>query len=100
MRWAFGEVILFLHLPKTGGISLSTALVERFPKSAVYHVVGKLGRPPALSPHQGTCSEFRALPVAQRARFGCIVGHFHLAEALHEAIPGPARYVTLLRDPV
>jgi hypothetical protein len=100
MRLHLAETLLFLHLPKTGGVSLSTALAERFPKRVVFHVVGRVGRPPTLSPHQGTIADFRELSETDRARFRCVIGHFHLAEALHEVIPGPARYLTVLRDPI
>jgi hypothetical protein len=93
------ETLLFLHIPKTGGISLSTALTARFPGDAVFHVVKK-GQGPIFSAYRGSCDDFRALPEPKRARFRCIIGHYRLKEALHDAVPGPWGYVTVLRDPV
>jgi hypothetical protein len=75
-------------------------LADRFPPDAVFHVVGKGGASPIFSAHQGTCEAFRALPAETRAQFRCLLGHYHLAEALHDALPGPWGYVTVLRDPV
>jgi hypothetical protein len=92
--------LLFLHVPKTGGVSLSTALVERFSRQQVFHVVSRGGASPRFGALQGSCEDLRSLPEPTRAQLRCIVGHFHLTEELHSTLSGPFFYLTLIRDPI
>jgi hypothetical protein len=93
-------VLIFLHIPKTGGVSLSTTLAARFPSDQVFHIVSGGGASPRFSALHGSCDDLRRQTDAARSRLRCVLGHFHLAEAVHEALPAPWGYVTILRDPV
>lgn len=96
---ASSETLIFLHVPKTGGISVSQAIVRQFREDEVFHVRNAAHeKSPVFASAHGTIEDFRALSVAQRRRYRCILGHMHFG--LHEHVPGPAAYVTLLRDPV
>ncbi len=53
---------------------------------------------PIYSRWNGTVSDFARLSERRRARFRCVLGHFQFG--IHEHVPRPSRYVTLLRDPV
>jgi hypothetical protein len=80
--------VVFVHLPKTGGMSLHGAIAAALPPAATLRI--------------GTDAEHAAfLAMDQAALAGCafISGHMTLEEALPRAQPG-ARFVTLLRDPV
>ena len=96
---ATAETLIFLHLPKTGGVSVSKAIVRQFHDKEVFHVRNAAHKKsPVFAKTHGTIEDFIALPQARRRRFRCILGHMHFG--LHEHVPGPAAYVTLLRDPV
>jgi hypothetical protein len=94
-----GETLIFLHVPKTAGISVSQSIVRNFSDAEVFHVRNpNHANGPIFSKNHGTIECFRSLPEAKRRRFRCILGHMHFG--LHEHVPGPAGYVTVLRDPV
>lgn len=78
--------IVFLHVPKTGGMSLTSLLRRQFPSDAVLELEGPLA---------AASEKLASLPGLQRIR--CI--HGHVAFGLHRALPA-ARYVTLVRDPI
>jgi hypothetical protein len=81
--------LIFLHVPKTAGATLTVILVRHYPQEATF-LIGGPGRP--------TLKDFEALPLHERARFTCLAGH--VAFGVHRLLPGPARYITMLRDPV
>ncbi|HUT92167.1 MAG TPA: sulfotransferase family 2 domain-containing protein [Thermoguttaceae bacterium] len=93
------ETLIFLHVPKTAGVSMSKAIVRHFSEDEIYHVrypEHKLG--PVFSKHHGTLQHFLHFPEAQRGRYRLLLGHMHFG--LHKYLPGPSAYVTVLRDPV
>ena len=94
-----GETLIFLHVPKTAGISVSQNIVRNFSDAEVYHVRNpEHVNGPVFSENHGTVESFQGLSEARRRSFRCILGHMHFG--LHEQVPGPAGYVTVLRDPV
>ena len=93
------ETLIFLHVPKTAGVSMSRTIVRQFSEDEIYHVRSPAHkRAPVFSKHHGTIEDFQRLPEAQRRRYRCILGHMHFG--LHEHVPGPSAYVTVLRDPI
>lgn len=84
------ETLIFLHLPKAGGMTLHGILERRYPRKQIYTIDGAH---PARSVEQ-----FQALPQAERARFRLVKGH--LPFGLHHAVPNPSTYITFLRNPV
>lgn len=97
-------VPLFLHIPKSGGTTLSDWIFEqvktigtskeegRWFKSGVFFYPSGFVRGPYP----------RDLPVIQRTlrspELRAVVGHFYFG--LHEQLKMPSRYVTLLREPI
>lgn len=80
--------VVFIHLPKTGGMSLQNAITKLLPPRQVLRI--------------GDAREqaaFLAEPRGSFDRYGFIGGHISLAGAVPRARPD-ARFVTLLRDPV
>lgn len=83
-----GPQICFIHLPKTGGMSLHAAIANALPPAAVLRI--------------GDAAEgaaFRRMGREEAARYAFISGHAAFEEVAARARP-EARFVTLLRDPV
>ncbi len=81
--------LIFLHIPKTGGMTLAAMIARQFPSRAVRRLNGSLAAAKAA---------IAALSEDDRNEIRCIYGH--VAFGLHECLPAPAVYVTLVRDPV
>jgi hypothetical protein len=80
---------IFLHLPKTGGSTLHRLMERQYPKGTIYTI--GLPIPERLE-------VFKALPESERARIRMLRGHMEFG--LHEWLPRPAIYTTILREPL
>ena len=87
------RTLLYIHIPRTAGLSIRTALVAASPPDDVLLLYDPSKVPGATAP-----SHFSALPEPARARPRLIFGDF--TYGLHEHVPGPARYVTTVRNPL
>lgn len=81
--------LVFLHLPKTAGSTLSTVIRWQY-----RHV------PPdqVLRVTERGVDEIDRLSAEQRARLRVVMGHFPYG--IHGHLPMPCRYITIARDPV
>ena len=80
------EVLIFLHIPKTGG-------------STVYEILGRqYSRAQTLRLEGPQIAALKTFPAAQRGRHRLIEGHLYFG--LHRFIPGASTYITFLRRPV
>jgi len=83
--------LIFLHIPKAAGTTLQNILRRQYPADQYYTV--------STSPSvRASIASLRNLPEAKRRRIRCVMGHG--AFGLHDALVGPTRYITLLRDPI
>src|SRR5437588_2686193 len=80
------EALIFLHIPKTGGSTLSKILEHHYPRAQTVRLDGTKS------------ARFKTLPVEQRERYRLIQGHLHFG--LHRFIPRASTYITFLRRPV
>ena len=79
--------IIFLHLPKTGGVTLRRALKWKYaPEMLNLETLTK----PAES--------LADVPLSERRNARVLTGHLHYG--VHEYIPQPCDYITLLREPI
>jgi hypothetical protein len=108
------EIIVFLHLPKTGGSSVRALLAARFEPDMIIETVRRgpdadrigyiSGEVANLPPWDGTTpnslldEQLRTLSPGQSSRLRLVQGH--CSYGVHEVLPRPAAYVTLLRDPI
>jgi hypothetical protein len=83
--------LIFLHLPKTGGSTLTTLLRWQYRSLHPDQIARFITA-------QQTFEEIDTLPLEQRARLKLLVGHF--AYGVHEYIPKPCSYITIVREPV
>jgi Galactose-3-O-sulfotransferase len=86
------ETVIFLHIGKTAGSTMRQILKRQFPPSQTMTVRAR------RRPREETLADFAALPESERLRPRLIMGH--TVFGLHEHVPRPCRYVTMLRDPV
>lgn len=86
------KALIFVHLPKTAGSSLTAILEQQYPPERSYSTSFN-----AHHPH-GSLSGFHALSPEQLAQIDFLYGH--MPYGLHEKLPRPAEYITMLRDPV
>jgi Sulfotransferase domain len=84
------EALIFLHLYKTGGTTLNRIIEWEY----------KLHRICSLEPNGWQWHYQRIIrwPARRLARVAVFKGHMPFG--LHRVLPGPAKYVTILRDPV
>ena len=89
--------VIFLHVGKTAGATVRRVLRAQYRAAEVLEL-----RPPTVAPgrlrRDGSVAYFAALPEAERAKPRLIMGH--LTFGLHEHVPRPFTYVTLLREPL
>jgi sulfotransferase famil protein len=76
-------LIVFLHIPRTGGITLRTTMSLLYDRRLTTHGV--------IRPEDAERAD-------SDSRIEVVQGHFDFG--IHEALKRPCRYVTLLRDPI
>lgn len=89
-RASLPPALIFLHIPKSGGTTMHQIIERQYPPDRIFTIDGR--RVPQ------SIAEFKALPEAERAQLQVLKGH--MAFGLHEWLPQPATYFTLLRHPV
>jgi Galactose-3-O-sulfotransferase len=92
-----GRTVIFLHVGKTGGSTLQRILYRHYPASERL-LVKTRPRLPGRPGREETLRAFASLPEGRRAQPSLVEGH--LIYGIHELIPQPSTYITLLRDPV
>ncbi len=93
------ETLIFQHIPKTAGTTLSFILTHHFQEQDIYHVRNlKQMNGPAYSSHFGSTDNFIALHPDERNSFRLIIGHETFG--LHRHLNHPVKYITFVRDPV
>jgi hypothetical protein len=89
--------VIFPHLGKTGGATLRRIVPHNFPKSRVLAL-----RNPATAPNGFLSTlpieRFAELSEPEREQPRFIMAHMMVG--LHELVPRPSTYITLLRNPV
>jgi hypothetical protein len=87
------DLHIFLHVPKAAGTTLQRIMERNYRPEETYNIDGSHG-----DRVDASLARLRALPEAEKRRIRMIKGH--MAFGIHEAMPQPSFYVTVLRDPV
>jgi Galactose-3-O-sulfotransferase len=82
------ETVIFLHIPKVGGMTLYKILERHYSRAQTLTFDGS----------DGQKTRFERLPVAERGRYRLIRGHLYFG--LHRLVPDTSVYITFLRNPV
>lgn len=80
---------IFLHIPKTAGTTLLNILDRQYAPETIHSFGGDA---------HASVAQFKAMDPASRTHIRLLRGH--MAFGLHECLPGPSIYFTVLRDPV
>ncbi len=78
--------LIFLHIPKAAGSTLSKIMAKNYKPSTIYTI----GNPQEIE-------EFKRLPKEKSEKIKLLQGHFHYG--LHEFLSPSANYITILRNP-
>lgn len=87
-----GNILIFLHIPKTAGNSVFNVIRRQYPASSRYDFNMDWDR------RQETIDEFAALTDKKKRAIAFVGGHTFYG--LHRVVPQPAVYMTFMRDPV
>lgn len=77
---------VFLHIPKTGGMTLRHLIYKQYQGPPSITIKKALDTP-----------KYSEMPIEERNKLGLIIGHFQFSEAF--SFPDKTNYFTMLRDP-
>jgi hypothetical protein len=80
--------LIYIHIPKAAGSTLQEIIAGQYAGGRSFIFTGDPARQ----------QSFTRLPESERASFDVLLGHVQFG--IHEHIPDPALYVTMLRDPL
>lgn len=83
-------VVVFVHLPKTGGTTLKWIITEQLGADRVFDV--------RRGPIRNRLEELAQMSPQERGRYDAVIGHMPFG--VGRLLERPCLYVTLLRDPV
>lgn len=83
------QTVIFLHIPKTAGNTLNDIMKRQYEPQAVFSLRAQ---------HTQRVDAFKQLPEARKRTIQVLAGHVRFG--LHQDLPQPSTYITLLRDPV
>ncbi len=85
------EIVIFIHIPKAAGTTFYQVLDHQYKAQHILYIKEGMSK-------QRSIDSFKQLPKKKKARLRCIRGHMPLG--LHQWLPKPATYITILRNPV
>jgi hypothetical protein len=87
---ALEEAVIFLHLPKTAGTTLNRLIEWEYPLFKMYSIDPVLFEWSAAHLRKRSPERLKTIRIFKG----------HMLFGLHEVLPQPATYITVLRDPV
>lgn len=82
--------LIFHHIGKTGGMTLRDIVTRQYPAKTLYEFPG--------GKEMERLDELARMKESRRKKIRCLMGHWIFG--VHEHVPGPYAYMTMLRDPV
>jgi hypothetical protein len=91
------ELVIFLHLPKTGGTTLKRIIMDQYRAGEVYGFSPIM--PKSFWEHPKLEHQLKILPkIGSSEKIKCIMGHTWFG--IHRYFQRPCTYITMLREPV
>ena len=84
------QTLIFLHIPKTAGTTLSHILDRCYPKNQIFNFKDPIDR--------DAIENFKRFAEEKREAYRLIKGHFSFG--FHRHLPGDSTYLTFLREPI
>ena len=84
------KTVIFLHLPKAAGTTLRDVFSRQYKTDEIYELDG--------AEFIKAQEDFKQLDRDRKAQIKILMGHMYFG--LHEYLPQPATYVTMLRNPI
>lgn len=84
------QALIFIHIPKSGGMTLQRILEKQYTSDTIFTINSKT--------FHESIKQFKHLPEPQRRSIRLLKGHMFFG--LHEFLPMPCRYITILRNPI
>jgi len=84
------ENLIFLHIPKNGGMTLHSILERIYPQENIFNIK-------VIENIRLNTEDFINLPLEERKRIKLLKGH--MLYGLHKHLVGNSRYITFLRKP-
>lgn len=84
------QTIIFLHIPKTGGVTLHSIIDNIYPVGNIYTIDPAKDEKPL--------KKLKKLPHEEKRNIKVLRGHMGFGR--HEVLPQTCTYITMLRDPV
>ncbi|MEM7756955.1 MAG: sulfotransferase family 2 domain-containing protein [Cyanobacteria bacterium P01_A01_bin.40] len=84
------KTVIFLHLPKAAGTTLCDIFLRQYQAESIHLLDG--------TNFDQAQEDFKQLSPEEKAQIKILMGHMYFG--LHEYLPHPATYVTMLRNPI
>jgi hypothetical protein len=84
------QAVIFLHIPKTAGSTLNSIITRQYREKDIYSIDTKR----VIE----SMEEFKYFPQHQLEKIKLLKGHMYFG--LHEYLPMPSTYITILREPI
>jgi hypothetical protein len=86
--------IIFLHIPKTGGVTLTNVFRWKYKPSEIVRLITLQAPNQRLTQTE----EIQQIPLGRLRDVRAVMGHVYYG--IHERIPKECEYVTILREPI
>jgi hypothetical protein len=94
------EILIFFHIPKTGGTTMDGILGRCFPGVQRFDgALGDIRSALSIRPRDKIEAKYLALSDAERRAIRCLMGTIY-PMGIHTMLDRPAKYFTILRPPV
>jgi hypothetical protein len=94
------ELLIFFHLPKTGGTTMDFILKHCFPEDQLFSAfVGVPESAISVGSREKIAAKYNLLSPQAKGFVRCVMGG-HMGMGIHTLFDRPAKYFTIVRHPI